>query len=89
VADPLSLSRLLMYGNAATRRSVADGLLESGSADDWAMLAATARSNEPWLLRARCLEVLGMAAAGGDEPTAQAILALVLNAEAPSTAGGR
>jgi hypothetical protein len=81
VADPLSLSRLLMYGSAATRRSIADGLLVSGKADDWAMLAATVRSNEPLLLRARCLEVLGMAAAAGDEPTAGTILAALFGKE--------
>jgi hypothetical protein len=68
-----------MHGSAATRRSVADGLLESGGPDDWAMLAATVRSAEPWLIRARCLEVLGLAAAGGDEPTAEAILAALLD----------
>ena len=84
MADPVSLSRLLMYGSAATRRSVADGLLASGGADDWAMLAVTVRSNEPWLLRARCLEVLGMAAAGGDERTAKAIIATLLDGKEES-----
>jgi hypothetical protein len=77
VADPLSLSRLLLYGSEATRRSLAGGLVES----DWAMLAATVRSSEPWLLRARCLEVLGMAAGGGDEATAAAIMAALLDGE--------
>jgi hypothetical protein len=80
VTDPLSLSRLLLYGSEATRRSLADGLAASGGADV-AMLAATVRSNEPWLLRARCLEVLGMAAAAGDESTAATILAGLLDGE--------
>lgn len=72
--DPLDLSRLLLYGRPATRRSVADRLRESGCPEHWAMLAATVRSSEPWLLRARCLEALGMGAADGDEATAKLIL---------------
>jgi hypothetical protein len=79
VTDPLSLSRLLLYGSEETRRSLADGL----PASDLAMLTATVRSNEPWLLRARCLEVLGMAAAAGDESTAATILAGLLDGEGP------
>jgi hypothetical protein len=84
VADPLSLSRLLMYGSATTRRSLADALREAGGADDWAMLAATVRSDEPWLLRARCLEVLGIAAAGADQPTAEAIFGVLLDGKEES-----
>jgi hypothetical protein len=75
LADPLSLSRLLLYGQPETRRSIADGLAQSGRPDDWAMLAATVRSNESWLLRARCLELLGMAAADAGEDTAKSIIA--------------
>lgn len=79
LADPRSLSRLLLYGRPATRRSLADHLLASPRPDAWPMLAATVRSREPWLLRARCLELLGTAAANADETTAQLILATLLD----------
>jgi hypothetical protein len=73
--DPQSLSRVLLYGSPDTRRSLAESMRETGGAGAWAMLAATVRSAGPWLLRARCLEALGIAAAGADESTAELILA--------------
>ena len=78
MADPLTLSRLLLYGSPDTRRSLAHAVRESGDSEAWEMLAATVRSRGPWLLRARCLEVLAIAAAGGDERTAERILTTLL-----------
>lgn len=78
-SDPLSLSRILLYGSAETRRSLADEV--RGSADARSMLAETVRSREPWRLRARSLEVLGMAAAGAERSIAESILAALLGAE--------
>lgn len=88
-ADPFSLSRLLLYGLPATRRSIADDLLAFGRSDTWAMLAATVRSHEPWLLRARCLELLGMAAADAGEATAKLILATLLGSTEGLSAADR
>lgn len=72
--DPRSLSRLLLYGSPQTRRALAAHLREPDAHHDRSLLLSTACSNEPWRLRARCLEVLGLAAGDGDEATARAIL---------------
>jgi hypothetical protein len=50
----------------------------------WSLLGATVRSDEDWRLRARCLEVLGMAAGSADRQTAEAILEAVAAAREPS-----
>lgn len=76
--DPLRLERLLIYGTPETRRVLAVRLRAPGAERCRVMLAETVRSSESWLLRARCLEVLGIAAAYGDRGCAEAILELLV-----------
>jgi len=77
--DLRSLSRVLMYGTAQTRRALADRLATEGRDDLWPLLVATVRSDEPWLLRARCLEVLGVVAGSASPEVAATILSGLLN----------
>lgn len=72
--EPAGLSRLLLFGTAETRHQIASRVLSSGNEDVISLLADTVRSSEPWLLRARCLEVLGMVAGAGDRKTSESIL---------------
>jgi hypothetical protein len=84
--DVLSLARLLCYGGPDTRRGMAERLVQGGGGTAaWPLLAGTVRSREPWLLRARCLEMLGLAAARADRQTAELILRLVVAEGAPAT----
>jgi len=75
--DALSLSRVLVYGGPDSRQAVAERMLETEDAEGWKMLAATVLSHEPWLLRVRCLEVLGLAAGSAERATAEIILDLL------------
>src|SRR5439155_9477603 len=56
--DVRSLSRILLYGGPDTRRSLARRLAAEDREELWRLLVATVHSDEPWLLRAICLEVL-------------------------------
>ena len=81
-----TLARLLLYGSPNTRRQAAERFLEEADPACWALLAETVRSEEPWLLRARCLEALGVAAGQADEPTVRIILTVLLEGS-PSPLG--
>lgn len=81
--DSRSLSRLLVYGTAETRRSLAEGLAREDDGESWSLLAETVFSQDGWRLRARSLEVLGLAAAGADRDVAEAILNALLLAARP------
>ena len=76
--DLQSLARQLAYGSPATRQRLVEGLLSRGDVRIWALLVDTVHSGEPWSLRARCLEVLGLAAARADQQTAELILTALL-----------
>ena len=76
--DLQNLARQLAYGSPATRQRLVEGLLSRGDVRIWALLIDTVRSGEPWSLRARCLEVLGLAAARADQQTAELILTALL-----------
>jgi hypothetical protein len=76
--DPRALARLFLYGSARTRQWLAEQLLADGNRDTWRLLAATVRSDEPWRLRSRCLEALGLIAGSADEPTATEVLSILL-----------
>lgn len=76
-----TLARVLLYGTAESRRAAAEGLLHDGDTARWRLLAATVRSRDDWQLRARCLEVLGLAAAAANQQTAEAILAAMMGPE--------
>lgn len=76
--DPQSLSRLLLYGSPQTRRQLAESMVSDGDLTVCSLLAETVRSPESWLLRARCLEVLGLAAGGADQETAEQILGTLI-----------
>lgn len=58
------LQRLLLYGSDASRQRLAERIARSGDglAGQLAVLAETIRSDAPAGLRARCLEVLKLAA---------------------------
>lgn len=71
------LMRVLLYGGPESRRVAAERLAGLADPEHWSVLANTVRSAEPWQLRARCLEVLGLVAASADRETAEAILQLL------------
>jgi hypothetical protein len=71
--DVRGLSRVLLHGTPASRRAAALRLLRASDPGWWPLLAATVRSGEDWRLRARCLEVLGLAAGAGDRTAFEAI----------------
>ncbi|HEX9375126.1 MAG TPA: hypothetical protein VGB19_02645 [Actinomycetota bacterium] len=67
-ADDLrSLSRVLVYGTAVTRRALARRLASDPASDMPGVLLSTVRSDEPKIVRDRCLEVLTIMAAAGNE----------------------
>jgi hypothetical protein len=74
-SDARGLSRLLLHATPESRRAVALRLLEAADPAWWRLLAATVRSDDDWRLRARCLEVLGLAAGEADRGTAAEITA--------------
>ena len=76
--DVQTLVRLLLYATAESRRRLASRLLDEGRAEVWALLASTARSSEDPVLRARCVEVLGLAAAAAEGHQAELILGALL-----------
>lgn len=75
--DVVSLANRLLWGSPATRRQLAEQLQHVERRSDLALLAETIRSRGSWRLRARCLEVLGMAASEGGQEVAEHILNLV------------
>ena len=76
--DVQTLVRLLLYATAESRRRLAARLLDEKNAEVWALLATTARSKGDPVLRARCLEVLGLAAAAAEGHQAELILSALL-----------
>jgi hypothetical protein len=76
--DLKSLLGCLLWGSPSARRELGDRLAADGSGAGLALLAETARSRESWRLRARCLEVLGIAAGQADQATAEHILQLLV-----------
>lgn len=72
--DAASLARLLLFGSADTRHQIAARLLQTRDHDLILLLAETVRSNEGWLLRARCLEVLGIMAGVAERDESELIL---------------
>lgn len=85
--DARRLVRLLTFGSPATRQQLAADLLRDGATESWQLLARTIHSAEPWLLRARCLEVLGRAIAGADQQTAKQILGALRDGRVQAGAG--
>jgi hypothetical protein len=77
-----SLARILVYGSPDSRRLMAERLLRAGDTACWFLLADTVRSRDPWLMRARCLEALGLAAGSADQQTAELILGALLDEKA-------
>jgi hypothetical protein len=77
--DVRSLSRILQYGGPDTRRALARRLAAEDREELWRLLVATAHSEEPWLLRARCLEVLGLVAGSVGPERAALILSALLD----------
>lgn len=76
--DVQTLAHLLLYATAESRRQLAARVLDEGRAEVWALLATTARSREDPVLRARCVEVLGLAAAAAEARQAELILSALL-----------
>lgn len=75
--------RVLLYGRPETRRRFVEGAVDEGKRQTWHLLASTVCSDASWLLRARCLEALGLAAAEGDQTLAEHILSLLCSRELP------
>ncbi len=76
-------TRVLLHGSPDTRRAVAQQLLATDDALWCRLLADTVRSHEHWLLRARCLETLGLIAGTSSQQTAESILAALLQCRDP------
>jgi hypothetical protein len=72
--DPILLARRLLYGAPETRQRIAQELLRTEDEYLLDLLTSTVRSTESWQLRARCLEVLGLAAGGAPQGLAEQIL---------------
>ena len=72
--SPQSIASLLLYGSEDSRLSWARALVSTPDRPLLDVLADTALSSEHWLLRARCLEVLGLVAANAPRPLAENIL---------------
>ena len=90
--DVQTLVRVLLYATAESRRRLAASLLDETRAEVWTLLAATARSNGDPVLRARCVEVLGLAAAAAGHQQAELILDALLGEArigAPALTGDR
>ncbi len=73
-----TLSRVLSFGCAESRRSFAEMLAARNDPEIWGLLAETVHSDGPWRLRARCLETLGIAAGCLDKEKAESILKALL-----------
>jgi hypothetical protein len=76
--DVQTLYRVLVYATPESRRRLAGRLVDGKHARVWDLLAMTARSGGDRVLRARCVEVLGLAAAGAREQEAELILNALL-----------
>ena len=72
-SDVRSLAWVLLHATPATRRAVAKRLLQVDDPTWWQLLASTTRSDDDWRLRARCLEVLGLAAGAAEVRTYEVI----------------
>ena len=79
---------MLVHGSNEARFRLAENLAAS-EGDVLSILAVTVRSDEDWLLRARCLEVLGKAASLGGEARAREILQALNVDGRPMTEGAR
>ena len=75
----VGLSSRLQWGTPASRRELAEHLVQREDRATLALLADTVRSDEGSRLRARCLEVLGLAAAQADGELGEHILGLLLD----------
>jgi hypothetical protein len=73
------LGRVLLYGSANSRRAAAKRLVRDNDPEVWDMLVSTVRSAEPWLLRARALEVLGLVVGEADQPIAEKLVGDLLD----------
>lgn len=84
--DLASLNGQLLWGTLATRRELAEQLSQSDVEPTLlALLTETVRSGETWMLRARCLEVLGLVAGQADRHLVERILGLLIDAPATNT----
>ena len=77
--DVQTLVRLLLYATAESRRRLAQRLLDEKNGEAWALLATTIRSREDPVLRARCLEVLGLVAGEAEAREAEVILSALFD----------
>ena len=77
--DLQTVASLLLYATFESRRRLAQRLLIEKDAEVWALLATTARSREDAVLRARCLEVLGLVAAAAKGHEAEFILSALFD----------
>lgn len=71
---PEAVVNVLLYGTPAARHHLAGELAGRDDRTMLHLLIATVGSAEPWRLRARCLEVVGMIAGTADRDTAEEIL---------------
>jgi hypothetical protein len=71
-----ALAGQLLYGDAASTDRIARELVARNDQRMWQFLVETIRSDEETRIRVRCLEVLALAAASGEEAAEQVIGAL-------------
>jgi hypothetical protein len=84
--DLQTLASVLVYGTSRSRRRLASRLLRADGDAEIRLLAGTVRSCDPWQLRARSLEVLGLLAGGGDRATAESVLIALLGPDSVDAA---
>ncbi len=73
--SPRTLNAVLLYASDETRAAWFEAMAVGPDPAVLDLLVDTALSDEGWLLRARCLEVLGHVATHSDRTVAQRILA--------------
>lgn len=78
-----SVTNLLLFGGPEARRHMAEDLVIRRDRSMWKLLLATATSTEPWALRARSLEMLGLIAGFADQKMAEEILSALCDSQKP------
>lgn len=83
-ADLGDIANRLVLSSAKSRAELAAELASYSTPELWAILGHTVRSADDWLLRARCLELLGLIAGSSDRETAEAIIAALTRPRDPT-----
>lgn len=78
-----AVANLLLFGGPEARRHMAEDLAIRQDRSIWRLLLATVDSAEPWRLRARSLEMLGLVAGCAKQEMAEEILRALCDSQRP------